>query len=291
MPPLSQRPLDIMPAVKFFIQCGDDAPRRFGNGSESVLKKVAELLRSFPWPGNLRQLQDTVAACRSIKSETGLDEEKLEARIHELIHRETNTLMQKYRKHETKLAKNGNGLCEGIEGIQDLSRSIHEMTGQCIANYKPTLRFELTWKRFQNVNSDYYWNRVCHRCNNDIQKICEMTGACKKTVCKHAKERGLTLKEVEKKKPTIKDGPSKTKDLSLPKYNDDEAKEGNRQNSIPYHLPWEQFGQTIKLRYWGEVSRKYTTENTADQLRLAALHANVDVETVRKLLNDDSVAE
>ena len=57
MPPLRARGADIPLLVEYFI---DRYARKAGKNIRSVDKKALELLRSYPWPGNIRELQNVI---------------------------------------------------------------------------------------------------------------------------------------------------------------------------------------------------------------------------------------
>ena len=57
MPPLRDRQEDIPMLVKFFI---DGYARKAGKQIVSVSNKTLELLQSYPWPGNIRELQNVI---------------------------------------------------------------------------------------------------------------------------------------------------------------------------------------------------------------------------------------
>jgi PAS domain S-box-containing protein len=57
MPPLRDRPEDIPLLVEYFV---DRYARQAGKKVRSVSRKTFELLQSYPWPGNIRELQNVV---------------------------------------------------------------------------------------------------------------------------------------------------------------------------------------------------------------------------------------
>jgi len=57
MPPLRERQEDIPVLVGYFI---DSFARRAGKSIQSVNKMTMELLQSYPWPGNIRELQNVI---------------------------------------------------------------------------------------------------------------------------------------------------------------------------------------------------------------------------------------
>jgi DNA-binding NtrC family response regulator len=57
MPPLRARSLDIPLLVEYFI---DRYARKAGKNIRSVHKKTLQLLQSYPWPGNIRELQNVI---------------------------------------------------------------------------------------------------------------------------------------------------------------------------------------------------------------------------------------
>jgi PAS domain S-box-containing protein len=57
MPPLRERREDIPLLVEYFI---DRYARKAGKNISSVNKKTLELLQSYPWPGNIRELQNVI---------------------------------------------------------------------------------------------------------------------------------------------------------------------------------------------------------------------------------------
>jgi DNA-binding NtrC family response regulator len=56
-PPLRKRGEDIPLLVEYFI---DRYARKAGKNIRSVNKKTLELLQSYPWPGNIRELQNVI---------------------------------------------------------------------------------------------------------------------------------------------------------------------------------------------------------------------------------------
>src|SRR5260370_16583101 len=57
MPSLRERREDIPLLVEYFI---DRYARKAGKNIKPVNKKTVELLQSYPWPGNIRELQNVV---------------------------------------------------------------------------------------------------------------------------------------------------------------------------------------------------------------------------------------
>jgi formate hydrogenlyase transcriptional activator len=57
MPPLRERREDIPLLVEYFI---DRFARKAGKKIRRINKKTLELLRSYPWPGNIRELQNVI---------------------------------------------------------------------------------------------------------------------------------------------------------------------------------------------------------------------------------------
>jgi PAS domain S-box-containing protein len=57
MPPLRERPEDIPLLVEYFI---DRYARKAGKSFQRVNKKSLDLLQSYPWPGNIRELQNVI---------------------------------------------------------------------------------------------------------------------------------------------------------------------------------------------------------------------------------------
>jgi formate hydrogenlyase transcriptional activator len=57
MPPLRARRADIPLLVEYFI---DRYGRKAGKNIQSVDKKTLQLLQSYPWPGNIRELQNII---------------------------------------------------------------------------------------------------------------------------------------------------------------------------------------------------------------------------------------
>jgi formate hydrogenlyase transcriptional activator len=57
MPPLRERKEDIPMLVEYFI---DRFARKAGKKFQAVNKKGLELLQSYPWPGNIRELQNVI---------------------------------------------------------------------------------------------------------------------------------------------------------------------------------------------------------------------------------------
>jgi transcriptional regulator with GAF, ATPase, and Fis domain len=57
IPPLRQRREDILLLVEYFI---DRYARKAGKRFQAVSKKSLDLLQSYPWPGNIRELQNLI---------------------------------------------------------------------------------------------------------------------------------------------------------------------------------------------------------------------------------------
>jgi len=57
VPPLRERKNDILMLVEYFI---DRYARKAGKNIRGVNKKTLELLQSYPWPGNIRELQNVI---------------------------------------------------------------------------------------------------------------------------------------------------------------------------------------------------------------------------------------
>ena len=57
MPPLRERREDIPLLVEYFI---DRYARKAGKSFQAVNKKSLDLLQSYPWPGNIRELQNVI---------------------------------------------------------------------------------------------------------------------------------------------------------------------------------------------------------------------------------------
>jgi transcriptional regulator with PAS, ATPase and Fis domain len=57
IPPLRERREDIPPLVEYFI---DHFARKAGKSFRGIKKKTLALLLSYPWPGNIRELQNVV---------------------------------------------------------------------------------------------------------------------------------------------------------------------------------------------------------------------------------------
>jgi transcriptional regulator with GAF, ATPase, and Fis domain len=57
MPPLRERRADIPLLVEYFI---DRFARKAGKNFQAVNKKSLDLLQSYPWPGNIRELQNVI---------------------------------------------------------------------------------------------------------------------------------------------------------------------------------------------------------------------------------------
>jgi transcriptional regulator with GAF, ATPase, and Fis domain len=57
IPPLRERGEDIALLVEYFI---DRYARKIGKNIRDISKKTLELLQSYPWPGNIRELQNVI---------------------------------------------------------------------------------------------------------------------------------------------------------------------------------------------------------------------------------------
>jgi DNA-binding NtrC family response regulator len=53
IPPLRKRPADIAPLVAHFLE-------KFGAGDRAISPEAMEALASYPWPGNIRELENTI---------------------------------------------------------------------------------------------------------------------------------------------------------------------------------------------------------------------------------------
>jgi transcriptional regulator with GAF, ATPase, and Fis domain len=57
MPPLRERREDIPVLVEYFV---DHCARKVGKNIQGITKESLDLLRSYPWPGNIRELQNVI---------------------------------------------------------------------------------------------------------------------------------------------------------------------------------------------------------------------------------------
>jgi formate hydrogenlyase transcriptional activator len=57
MPPLRERREDIPALVEYFV---DHCARKVGKDIQGITKESLDLLRSYPWPGNIRELQNVI---------------------------------------------------------------------------------------------------------------------------------------------------------------------------------------------------------------------------------------
>jgi transcriptional regulator with PAS, ATPase and Fis domain len=57
MPPLRERREDIPVLVEYFV---DHCARKAGKHIHGITKESLDLLRSYPWPGNIRELQNVI---------------------------------------------------------------------------------------------------------------------------------------------------------------------------------------------------------------------------------------
>jgi transcriptional regulator with GAF, ATPase, and Fis domain len=57
MPPLRERREDIPVLVEYFV---DHCARKVGKNIQRITKESVDLLRSYPWPGNIRELQNVI---------------------------------------------------------------------------------------------------------------------------------------------------------------------------------------------------------------------------------------
>jgi transcriptional regulator with GAF, ATPase, and Fis domain len=57
MPPLRERREDIPVLVEYFV---DYCARKVGKNIQGITKESLDLLRSYPWPGNIRELQNVI---------------------------------------------------------------------------------------------------------------------------------------------------------------------------------------------------------------------------------------
>jgi DNA-binding NtrC family response regulator len=58
MPPLRERPTDIVPLAKHFLR--RETERLSGSGPVKFSKEAIEVLRTYTWPGNVRELKGVV---------------------------------------------------------------------------------------------------------------------------------------------------------------------------------------------------------------------------------------
>jgi DNA-binding NtrC family response regulator len=65
MPPLRERRDDIPLLVGYFIE---RFARKEGKSFQAVNKKSLELLQSYPWPGNIRELQNVIERSSIVSS-------------------------------------------------------------------------------------------------------------------------------------------------------------------------------------------------------------------------------
>ena len=57
MPPLRERREDIPALVEYFV---DQCARKMGKNIDGITEEILDLLRSYPWPGNIRELQNVI---------------------------------------------------------------------------------------------------------------------------------------------------------------------------------------------------------------------------------------
>jgi transcriptional regulator with GAF, ATPase, and Fis domain len=57
VPPLRERPEEIPVLVEYFV---DHCARKVGKNIQGITKESLDLLRSYPWPGNIRELQNVI---------------------------------------------------------------------------------------------------------------------------------------------------------------------------------------------------------------------------------------
>ena len=57
MPPLRKRPEDIPVLIEYFV---DHCARKAGKNIQGITKESLDLLRSYSWPGNIRELQNVI---------------------------------------------------------------------------------------------------------------------------------------------------------------------------------------------------------------------------------------
>src|SRR5713101_508549 len=57
MPPLRERGEDIPVLIEYFV---DHCARKVGKNIQGITKESFDLLRSYPWPGNIRELQNVI---------------------------------------------------------------------------------------------------------------------------------------------------------------------------------------------------------------------------------------
>jgi PAS domain S-box-containing protein len=70
MPPLRERHEDIPLLVRSFIK---DFEKTMGKKVESVSRKSMELMQSYPWPGNIRELRNTIERAMILMKDNKLD--------------------------------------------------------------------------------------------------------------------------------------------------------------------------------------------------------------------------
>jgi transcriptional regulator with PAS, ATPase and Fis domain len=57
MPALRERREDIPVLVEYFV---DHCARKVGKNIQGITKESLDILRSYPWPGNIRELQNVI---------------------------------------------------------------------------------------------------------------------------------------------------------------------------------------------------------------------------------------
>ena len=70
LPPLRERPEDILPLVHYFLA---SMGRRYHRSIEGVTREAENRLLSYPWPGNVRELRNVIERAMILERSETLD--------------------------------------------------------------------------------------------------------------------------------------------------------------------------------------------------------------------------
>ena len=70
IPPLRERPRDVLRIAEHYLR---HSAARCGRKVTGFTPRAAELLRRYPWPGNLRELNNTIERCVILSAGEQLD--------------------------------------------------------------------------------------------------------------------------------------------------------------------------------------------------------------------------
>ena len=112
IPALRERKEDIRLLVEYFI---DRYARKAGKGITSVEKKTLRLLESYPWPGNIRELQNVIERSVIVSETTSfsVDESWLSQQLPERKAENQHYLSEKVEAQEKEMIEAALRDCQG----------------------------------------------------------------------------------------------------------------------------------------------------------------------------------